>query len=496
MTPSPKLELRQSQSLVMTAQLQQSIKLLQYSAAELNAFVAEEIEKNPLLQEDSIDKGDDLPVEERNDSSGEENEAYDSYEAGEKSFEEGGDGGEALDTAEGGSWESGDWQESRYSHVSSGGEGSAENILEQTVSETPSLRDHLLEHLMLSTNDAATRLLGRHLIDLVDNAGYLPADYTEVAKRLDCDAELLEATVALLQQAEPAGICARNLAECMKIQLVEKDRFDPAMEALIQNLDLLAKADYAALEKICGVDREDLRDMVAEIKQLNPKPGFAFESETQQAVEPDVIIRRKKPEGWHIELNANNLPRVLVNQPYFVELSERTRSKDERKYLSEQLATANWLVKALDQRAKTLLKVTTEIVAKQSAFFRHGIRYLVPLTLREVADAIEMHESTVSRVTTNKFVATPRGMFELKYFFTSSVQSAVGGSDISSKTVQHYIQQLIEAESAEDILSDDAIAERLNDQGIEVARRTVAKYREMLNIPSSTQRRRQRKNVL
>ena len=339
---------------------------------------------------------------------------------------------------------------------------------------------------MLSTTDPAQRMLGRHLIDMVDKAGYLtrritpkplngwdattrcwnlPSPCYSNANR-PVSAPATSAN-AWLCNSRSATVTTRRCRNCLIIST------------------LLARADYDRLQKICEVDRDDLRDMVAEIKQLNPKPGIGFESDEIQAVAPDIIIRRKKPEGWHIELNPANLPRVLVNERYFTELSGQSRSKDDKKYLTEQMNHASWLVKALDMRAKTMLKVSSEIVARQSAFFRHGIRYLVPLTLREVADAIEMHESTVSRVTTQKYMATPRGMFELKYFFTSSINSSLGGEEISSKAVQHLIAEAIEKETTASILSDEALVEILKGQGVDVARRTVAKYREQLNIPSA-----------
>jgi RNA polymerase sigma-54 factor len=268
------------------------------------------------------------------------------------------------------------------------------------------------------------------------------------------------------------------------------------MEKLIAHLDLLGKSEFDKLASLCEVDREDLREMVQEIRSLNPKPGSQFNLESVQAVEPDVLVKRHA-KGWHIELNPRALPRVLVNQPYFVTLSERTRNKEEKKYLQEQLTHASWLVRALDQRANTLLKVAQEIVNQQENFLKHGIRYLKPLTLREVAEAIEMHESTVSRVTTQKYMATPNGTFELKYFFSSSLASADGGIDYSSKSVQFIITQMVDAETTETILSDDAIAEKLRDEhSIDIARRTVAKYRELLNIPSSAERKRKMKNAL
>lgn len=469
---TPRLELRQQQSLVMTQQLQQSIKLLQLSALELREFVAEELEKNPLLQEDSRE---------------EESEAAPREEAETASKNE----DDSLDIAPDDSWNSGDWQDKRMTSASANGDSQG-SVIEQTVSELPSLRDHLLEHLLFACDDIADRLIGRHLIDLVDEAGYLTSDYANVADTLQCAPERVERVVGILQQCGPAGLCARNIAESLSLQLREKDRFDPAMEVLIAHLDLLARADFDKLTDLCGVDREDLKEMIAEIKLLNPKPGLLFGYDNAPVVEPDVLVKRIRG-GWHIELNSRALPKVLVNQPYYVDLSEHSRKREEKKYINDLLANANWLVKALDQRANTLLKVAREIVSHQENFLKHGLQYLKPLTLREVAEAVEVHESTVSRITTQKYMLTPTGMYELKYFFTSSIQGADGGESVSSKAVQFRIKKLIE-EEGEAVLSDDAIAEELKNQGINVARRTVAKYRDIMGIPSSSDRKRQNKS--
>ncbi len=474
---SPKLELRQQQSLVMTQQLQQSIRMLQLSSLELREFVAEELEKNPLLQEEGREgesQSGDEQKEEREDTQDREN--------------------ESLDINPEDQWQSGEWQERRNTSQSSGSREGPDNFIEQTVSELPSLRDHLLEHLQFATDNIAERLIGRHLIDLVDESGYLPPEYVNIADTLQCTVQEVDQVVTLLQQCGPAGLCARNISECLALQLREKDRFDPAMQALLEHLDLLGRGDFERLITVCGVDREDLREMVLEIKALNPKPGLLFSYDNTQVVEPDVLVRKYKG-GWHIELNARALPRVLVNQNYYVELSEHSRKKEEKKYINDLLSNANWLVKALDQRANTLLKVAREIVSHQENFLKHGLQYLKPLTLREVAEAVEVHESTVSRITTQKYMLTPMGMYELKYFFTSAVQGADGGESVSSKAVQFRIQKLIE-EEGDKPLSDDAIAELLKDQGVDVARRTVAKYRDIMGIPSSSDRRRLRKNKL
>src|SRR6185295_8675266 len=281
----------------------------------------------------------------------------------------------------------------------------------------------------------------------------------------------IEAVLAILQGFEPSGVCARNLTECLSIQLRERDRLDPAMAALIDHLDLLAKRDLAALRRICGVNEEDLTDMIGEIRQLNPKPGLAFGSAVVQPIVPDVFVRASPDGNWIIELNSDTLPKVLVNQSYYAKVAGTAKSDKDKTYLADCLQTATWLIRALDQRAKTILKVSTEIVRQQDAFFAQGVQYLRPLNLKTIADAISMHESTVSRVTANKYMATSRGIFELKYFFTSAISAAGGGEAHSAEAVRHRIRQLIEDESAQDVLSDDTIVEKLRTAGIEIARR-------------------------
>jgi len=285
-------------------------------------------------------------------------------------------------------------------------------------------------------------------------------------------------------------VCARNLTECVALQLRERDRFDPAMQALVAHLDLVAKRDLAALRRTCGVDEEDLTEMIAEIRRLNPKPGLAFGSTLVQPIVPDVFVRAGADGGWTVELNSDSLPKVLVNQRYYAEIAGTARSAAEKTYLADCLQTASWLIRALDQRARTILKVATEIVRQQDGFFVHGVQHLRPLNLKTVADAIGMHESTVSRVTANKYMATNRGIFELKYFFTSAIAAADGGEAHSAEAVRHRIKQLIDAERPDAVLSDDTIVDRLRAAGIDIARRTVAKYREAMRIPSSVQRRR------
>jgi RNA polymerase sigma-54 factor len=299
----------------------------------------------------------------------------------------------------------------------------------------------------------------------------------------------------ILQTFDPPGICARDLAECLAIQLKEQNRYDPAMQALITRLDLLARRDFAALKKICEVNDDDLTDMIAEIRRLNPKPGLAFGSAIVQPIVPDVFVRPASNEAWIVELNSDTLPKVLVNQSYYSEVSATARRDNDKSYLNECLQSATWLVRALDQRARTILKVSNEIVRQQDGFFANGVEHLRPLNLKTVAEAIGMHESTVSRVTANKYMATNRGIFELKYFFTSAIAASHGGEAHSAEAVRHRIKQLIDAEPSADVLSDDTIVEKLREAGIDIARRTVAKYREAMRIPSSVQRRREKQSV-
>jgi len=363
--------------------------------------------------------------------------------------------------------------------------------LEQSPNRPKSLREHLLEQLALDIATPADRGIGAELIELVDEAGYITGDLGELASRLGAPLERVEAMLRRLQQFDPPGICARDLGECLALQLRERDRLDPAMQCLLDHLPLLASRNAAALMRLCGVDAEDLAEMVAEIRALNPKPGLAFDTVIASPVIPDVLLRPLPDGGWGLELVGDALPRLLVNYRYYAEISGASRDKAERHYLAERLNQANWLVKALHQRATTILKVAREIVRQQDGFFRHGVRHLKPLVLREIADEIGMHESTVSRVTANKYIASPRGIFELKYFFTAAVAAVDGGDALSAEAVRFRIKSMI-GDERDAVLSDDRLVALLRDEGVAIARRTVAKYREALGIPSSVRRRRDR----
>ena len=510
MAMTPRLDLRQSQNLVMTPQLQQAIKLLQLSNIEVATFVETELEQNPMLERD----------EGQNDPVRGQAERSDPFENSERPAEEKGDSLELLqpnglteqstspldadysnqydgEIAGPGAPESGG--DSQYWQGASGGGRGFDGDLgdfEATLTREKSLREHLIDQLTVDIQDPTDRIIGSAMIDMLDDAGWLSTELGQVAQMLGCQTADIERVLAVLQGFDPAGIFARDLQECLALQLKERDRYDPAMAKLIDNLDLLAARDGKSLMKICGVDAEDMAEMAAEIRALNPKPATLFDDVVAQPVTPDVLMRRTEDGQWLVELNPETMPRVLVNDSYFAKVSKESRSKDENEYLTERYQSANWLVKSLHQRATTIIKVASEIVRQQHGFFDHGVSFLRPLVLRDIAEAIEMHESTVSRVTSNKYIATPRGLFELKYFFTSAIASTAGGETHSAESVRHRIKALIDEEPPEKILSDDRIVEILKEEGIDIARRTVAKYRESMKIASSVQRRRQKRGTI
>jgi len=496
MAIKPRLDLRQAQTLTLTPQLQQAIKLLALSSQELSAYIESELEQNPLLERDET--SDDEPRGPETNSPGTDSAAAEAAPAdllrgldSGKFSEEGAVAGDD----EGEQWpvEPSDSDMTlRLDMRMSGDDGGMGGALGNDLRDIANLRDHLLAQLSIDLADPMDRLIGFHLIGSLDDAGYISTDLQTVADQLGCDLPRIEATLTRMQAFDPPGVFARDLAECLALQLRDRDRLDPAMACLLQHLDLLARGEQTKLMKLCGVDGEDLRDMVAEIRSLSPKPGESFSDNAAPPVTPDVIVRRAADGGWHVELNPGSLPRVLVNNTYVATLKANTRDREARRYISDRVDAANWLVRALQQRATTILKVATEIVAQQSEFFERGIRHLRPLTRREVADAISMHESTVSRVTANKFMTTPRGLHEMKYFFGNAVGDAGSGESHAAESVRRRIKQLIDAEPADGVLSDDDLMQKLREQGIEIARRTVAKYRESLKIPTSSQRRRQK----
>jgi RNA polymerase sigma-54 factor len=486
MAMTPRLEMRQGQALVMTPQLQQAIKLLQLSNVELQEFVEGELERNPLL--------------EREESSTEAKRPEDGGDAQQLEFDSGMAPAEAAldvsvadiapdlsanELAEAGAAPMQDWSKS-----SSGKSFDDMPGIEETLASDKTLAEHLDAQLTEAGLSPVERMIGGVLIDAVDDWGYMRADVLEIAHRIGAsDADVLR-VLQVMQGFEPTGVMARDIPECLTLQLKERGRFDPAMEALIANLDLLAKGHFERLMTLCGVDREDLSDMIAEVRALTPKPGAGFGGGAVQSVAPDVYVKQSPDGTWLVELNTDTMPRVLMNQRYYATVSKTAKREEDKQFLTECAANASWLVKSLDQRARTILKVAREIVRQQDGFFAHGVAHLRPLNLKTVAAAIEMHESTVSRVTSNKYLSCARGVFELKYFFTASINAADGGESHSAEAVRFQIKGLIDGETPVEILSDDRIVEILREKGIDIARRTVAKYRESLRIPSSVERKR------
>jgi RNA polymerase sigma-54 factor len=496
MAIAPRLDLRQSQTLVMTPQLRQAIKLLQFSNIEVASFVEEELERNPLLERDettdrppgeraALDQieprgaapldtaaaahGDNLPADS---AAPLDIDHANTYDAGGPS-----DGAPLVGRMDGGGG----------SHSFEGDDRGIDDFADRV----PPLREYLGEQLRLSIHDPVDRMIGAHLIALLSPAGRLTAEPAAIAAAMGLPLERIERVRSLMMRFDPVGLFARDLRECLAVQLAERNRLDPAMQKLLDNLELMARRDNRKLMAACEVDAEDLMEMMAEIRALDPKPAATYDISPAPMVVPDLLMHPLPDGSWIIELNPETMPRVLVNERFYAKVAPRAR-KDEKVFLTERLANANWLVRSLQQRAQTILKVAAEIIRQQDGFLRLGVAFLRPLILRDIAEAVELHESTVSRVTANKYISTPRGTFELKYFFTTAIQGTDGGDAHSAEAVRHRIRGLIDLEPPADILSDDAIVTILRREGVDIARRTVAKYREALRIPNSVQRRREK----
>ena len=474
MALSPRLDLRQSQSLVMTPQLRQAIKLLQSSNLEVSAFVEEELERNPLLEraESTAPAAPEAPPPDAAEAASSDRMA------------EG-----ALDA---------DWSNTREDGESwqppAGPGGRADfaeglDALDLAAAPPPSLRERLAEQIRLGL-EPREQVMAAAMLAALDPSGRLPVGDDALAAAFGCAEAAVTALRARLMQMEPVGIFARDLRQCLEAQLVERGLMDPFMARLLDHLPLLARRDMAALRAACGVDAEDLAEMVAELRALDPKPGAGADDAPAAPIQPDILLRPDNEGGWLLELNPETLPRVLVNRGFAARATVACKDREARAFVAEQLQSASWLVKSLEQRAGTILKVASEIVRRQDGFLRHGIAFLRPLILRDVAEAVELHESTVSRVTANKYMATPRGLLELKFFFTTAISGTAGADAVSAEAVRHRIKAMVDGEAADAILSDDAIVARLRQEGVDIARRTVAKYRDALRIPSSVERRR------
>lgn len=496
----PRLELRQTQQLVMTPQLQQAIKLLQMTNLDLAAYVDAELERNPLLEREPPETAPDAPepahapdgprdlidqvIAERSDP--------DTFSA-------------AFDQSTENLWERDRAPPERAERAerlrdvgagAGGGGGVSDgpftaDVIAETAAAPVGLLDHLIAQIVLMRAPPGTRVLALALAADIDEAGYLRTDAAEAAGRLGAAAPEVERAIALLQTCEPTGVGARDLAECLALQLAERDRLDPAMRRCLLHLDILARADWRRLANVCAVSEEDARDMAAEIRALDPRPARGFASDPVVHSPPDLLVRRSRAGVWTVELNADTLPRVLVNNAYAAEvLTDADASGEVRAFISECRAGASWLVRSLEQRARTMLLVGSQILLRQSAFFEHGVGALRPMTLRAIAEETGLHESTVSRVTAGKRLSCERGSFDLKFFFSQAIAASNGGEAHSAESIRHRIRALIDAEDPRRTLSDDMLVTLLQAEGVDIARRTVAKYREAMSIPSSVQRKR------
>ncbi len=497
MAITPRLDLRQSQNLAMTPRLQQAIRLLQMSALELETAVTEELEQNPFLErEGKTDGGDDVPAAPDDDSgyseipalmdsTGQEEAPPDTNDVPtEDSFYE--QAGARSETQD----EPFDFSMDGWTGAGAAGyDGETVSAVDLCAAPRMSLHDRLVSQINMAFRDENDRRAAFVLLERLDANGWLADTAPDILPP-----ETAARILSVLQGFSPTGVFARNLAECLAIQLRENDRLDPAMAVMLEHLDLVAAREYKKLSKLCGVDGNDIADMVAEIRRLNPKPAGACDAETPAAVIPDVLVRRGKAGDFIVELNQSVLPRVLINRTYAAEVARAAGTdKAAKKFLSQHLSAANWLVKALSQRAETVLKVATEIVERQREFFLNGERALKPMVLRDVAEAAGLHESTVSRVTAQKYLACARGVFELKYFFSQGLETRGGDDQVSAQAVRGRIKELIDAETPRNVLSDEDIVVLLKRENIEIARRTVAKYREAMGIPTSARRKRDKR---
>ena len=491
MALGPRLDLRQSQSLVMTPQLQQAIKLLALSNLEIESFIGEALEANPLLEAGEVSR-DATDTDDGSASPREEGSADTLMAEGR------GEQDSPLDIATETLDRDRDTGDGEWGSAASSMMGAEGPSIDERGSGAISLADFLYEQIGSASRDEREDFIARYLIGQIDDTGYMTMPLREVASELNVPLAEVERALDVVQTLEPTGVGARNLSECLALQAKEADRYDPCMARLIDNLELIARGSFEQLRRMCDVDDEDFADMLSELRTYDPRPGLQYGAAEGTAVVPDILVGHGSDaadgDSWKISLNEATLPRLVVNRTYYLELKQGSTDKESRGWLQEKLGDANWLIKALDQRQKTILKVAAEIVKQQDGFFRRGVSELKPLTLRAVAEAIEMHESTVSRVTSNKYLHCDRGTFELKYFFTSGVgASADGEGGASSEAVKSRIKALTEAEDPKKILSDDRLVELLKGEGFDLARRTVAKYREAMGIGSSVQRRRSKK---
>lgn len=494
MAITPKLEIRQSQSLLMTPQLRQAINLLQMSNLELGELIEQELAANPLLEKETDTSYNDVEIpqtiDDYQDTSTPEIEDFSPDIDYDNQFDDSGSDREGYDNLES------DFSWSDYNEGKSRNNDEDFDYFEKKLADDKSLYRLLTEQISLNFTSKLDQAIALHLVEQLDPAGYFRGDIKDIANKLNMQEAKIHQVLEVLKTFEPSGIFAETLAECLAIQLKDQNRYDPMIASILDNLELLGERKYKELKKICQIDDEDLASMINDIKSLTPKPAAEYAHDLTSYVIPDVFVKRDKHGNYSVELNSMSLPRVLINRRYYSEIKNTMLGKETKRYLKEQISSANFLVKALHQRAVTILKVSEEIIKAQQDFFEKGIEFLKPMALRDIAEKIEMHESTVSRVTNNKFMHTPRGLFELKYFFSQAATTFSGDDQTSTLSIKHKIKKLIDEEKPNNILSDDKLVEILALDGIKIARRTVTKYREALGIATSGQRRRNKRQPL
>lgn len=468
------LNLKLDQKLVMTPQLQLAIKLLQMPTVDLQEFVNQELVDNPFLQNDDgmseQDSGSEQTIESEDTFASLNSENMNEDSGLDMNWENMYDGGSSS---------------SGSAYVDDDGE----SLWEKTATEDITLKDHLKEQLGVTETNATTVFVTNYLIDFIDDTGYFRGDLAAAAAQLHVEVPVVEDALELIQTFDPCGVGARDLAECLCLQLeiesgLKGENLESAMK-VASNLELLARRDFKKLSKLAACSLEDVLAYCERIKELTPKPGLKYGADVSDAVIPDVIVTKKEG-NWIAELNTEAMPKVLVNKNYNQLVGQA--KGDEKTYMNERVGRAQWLIKSLEQRARTIYKTANAILVAQRDFFDYGAESLQPLTLKQIAEKVEVHESTISRVTNGKFMQTPLGVFEMKYFFSSAIGTTGGNMAVAAESVRQMIKRLVNQEDGAKPLSDEKLVTLLQQEGVDVARRTVAKYRESLGIPSSSRR--------
>lgn len=472
---SQNLKLKQSQSLVMTPQLQQAIKLLQLTNLELTDLVEKELEENPFLENQNHEEEKTVSDEEDITKN-----IDDSFNNGDSISDE------PYNHDYENRWDNDTNVGNSKNHSEDYNDPGT--IIERTQSDKISLKTILLNQAQLEFSDSEEKEIAEILIDYVDPSGLIKEDILEISSFSGFSLERIENVLCRMQTFEPSGVFARNLKECLIIQLKNIDSYNKTNQTIIENIELLGNGNLKGLKKITGLSDENLKTEIKLIRSLNPKPGTIYDEGGHNIAHPDVIVTKNKDE-WNVELNNSTLPKVCVNDSYVKEIEKLECKDSDKKYINESLNSARWLIKAIEQRNITTLKISSEIINQQKDFFEKGKKFLKPMILKDVATKINMHESTVSRVTSEKLMMTPIGMFEMKIFFSASINSINSGESHSAESVRESLRKIISDEPCESPLSDEMLVSRLKGEGINLARRTVAKYRELLNIPASSVRR-------